>query len=141
MSFFTIQTLTVDLGDGNTVTLKKLSAGEANAAMSAATSKIDLMRSGRKSRSQKPTNGHKPQDEPEQDIELTLDLHRLGLERTARAIVAWEGEGFMEDGELVPVTVENVKRLPEEIANRLFEAMGQINPQGTSEEELEKNAP
>lgn len=101
MSFFTLVESTVDLGGGNLVTIRKLSAAEAQAALSAATI-----------------------GNPMADPDRAIDYVRLAHERVARSIVAWEGEGF--DGR--PVTRENIDALPEEIITRIQQGMSALAP-------------
>ena len=91
MSFFTPTTKTVDLGDGNTVTLRKVSFAQYAEAQSAAT--------------------HIAGES------LQLDWPRLRMEVLKRAVASWEGPGF--DGQ--QPTPENIGALPWEIGNKLAE--------------------
>lgn len=91
MSFFTPTTKVVDLGDGNTVTLRKVSFAQYAEAQSAATHIADES--------------------------LQLDWPRLRMEVLKRAVATWDGPGF--DG--LPPTAENIGNLPWEIGNKLAE--------------------
>lgn len=100
MSFFTPTTKVVDLGDGNTVTLRKPTFGDTNAANSASMHAVD--------------GG------------LQLDWPRYRVEVFKRCIVAWDGPNF--DGQ--PPTSENVDKLPIEIGNKLVEATMELATAG-----------
>jgi hypothetical protein len=89
MSFFTSQTDKVDLGDGNTATLRKATFADVAAAQSGA-----LQRNGDK-------------------LELDWPIYRLELVK--RTLVAWEGRGF--DGR--PPTPDNVAALPSSVGEKL----------------------
>ena len=91
MGFFTSTTKVVDLGDGNTVTLRKVTFAQYAEAQSAATHIVGEA--------------------------LQLDWPRLRAEVLKRAVQAWEGPGF--DGQ--PPTAESIGALPWEVGNKLAE--------------------
>jgi hypothetical protein len=100
MSFFTPTTKVVDLGDGNTVTLRKVSFAQYAEAQSAAT--------------------HIAGES------IQLDWPRLRAEVLKRSVASWEGPGF--DGQ--PVTPENIGALPWEVGNKLAEAAMELATAG-----------
>lgn len=89
MSFFTNQTEVVDLGGGNTVTLRKATFADTAAAQGSA-----LQRTGDK---------------------LELDWPRYRLELVKRTVVGWSGPGF--DGR--EPTPDNIAALPPTIGDKL----------------------
>ncbi len=91
MSFFTPTTKLVDLGDGNTVTLRKVSFEQYADAQSKATHVANEA--------------------------IQLDWPRLRMEVLKRAVQSWEGPGF--DGQ--QPTPESIGALPWEIGNKLAE--------------------
>ena len=91
MGFFTSTTKVVDLGDGNTVTLRKIAFQQYAEAQSAATHIVGEA--------------------------LQLDWPRLRAEVLKRAVQSWEGPGF--DGQ--QPTPDTIGALPWEIGNKLAE--------------------
>ena len=91
MGFFTSTTKVVDLGDGNTVTLRKVTFAQYAEAQSAATHIVGEA--------------------------LQLDWPRLRAEVLKRSVAEWTGPGF----EGLPPTAENIGNLPWEIGNKLAE--------------------
>lgn len=91
MGFFTSTTKTVDLGDGNTVTLRKITFAQYAEAQSLATR----------------LTGESVQ----------LDWPRLRIEVLKRSVAGWAGPDF-EGHEPTP---ENIGALPWEIGNKLAE--------------------
>ena len=91
MGFFTSTTKTVDLGDGNSVTLRKVTFAQYAEAQSAATHIVGEA--------------------------LQLDWPRLRAEVLKRAVASWEGAGF--DGQ--PPTPDTIGALPWEVGNKLAE--------------------
>lgn len=92
MGFFTSQTQVVDLGGGNTVTMRKATFADVAAAQGAA-----VQRTGEK---------------------LELDWPRYRLELVKRTVLTWEGPGF--EGQ--PPTHENIAALPSSVGERLASA-------------------
>ena len=89
MGFFTSQTKVIDLGGGNTVTLRKPTFADAVAAQSASARTVGTA--------------------------IVLDYPRLRLETVKRTVIAWDGPDF--DGQ--PPTPENIEALPSGIGARL----------------------
>lgn len=100
MGFFASTTKVVDLGDGNSVTLRKPTFQQYAEAQSAATK---LAGEG-----------------------LQLDWPKLRIEVLKRSVAGWTGDGF-EGKEPTP---ENVGALPWEIGNRLAEAAMELATAG-----------
>ncbi len=92
MSFFAQQTQVVDLGGGNTATVRKLSFGEHQQATSQAARLVDGV--------------------------LQVDYPKLRLEVAKVATVAWDGPDF--DGQ--PATPANVEALPPLVGGKLADA-------------------
>lgn len=115
MSFFSQQTKVVEIDADNRVTVRKLSYGQQQAAMSAAmTFKVQL--------------------EAGQAAQLTtgnLDPFRLKREELYAAILSWEGAGF----EGRPVTRDNIDALPPDVINLVQVAVDDLN---TSASDAEK---
>lgn len=114
MSFFSQQTTTVLIDDDNHVTVRKLTYGQQQAAMSAAMT-------------------FKVQVEAGQAAQLTtgnLDPFRLKREELYAAIVGWEGAGF----EGRPVTRDNIDALPPEVTAVIQAAVDDLNSGMTAEE-------
>ena len=88
MSYFTQQTKTVDLGDGNTVTVRKLTFAERQAVIDKAT-----------------TVGA--------DMTASVHVGAMKAELLYHAVASWSGPGF----EGRPVTPENIGALPAEVAD------------------------
>jgi hypothetical protein len=101
MGFFTSTTKPVDLGGGNTVTLRKVTFGQYADAQSAAT--------------------HIANDS------VQLDWPRLRAEVLKRSVESWDGPD--SDGQAP--TAENIARLPWEIGNKLAEEAMQLATVGT----------
>ena len=91
MGFFASTDKVVELGNGNTVTLHKVTFGGYQEAQSKA---MRISGEG-----------------------LQLDWPKLRIEVLKRSVVAWDGPGF--DGQLP--TAENIERLPVEVGNKLAE--------------------
>jgi len=100
MGFFTSTTKIVELDGGNTVTLRKPTFGDTNAANSVSMHVVD--------------GG------------FQLDWPRYRVEVLKRCIVAWEGPDF--EGQLP--TPENVDKLPIEIGSKLTEAVMELATAG-----------
>ena len=100
MGFFTSTTKVVDLGDGNTVTLRKIAFAQYAEAQGAAT-----------------------QVEGES---LRLNFPLLRAEVLKRSVAEWTGPGF--EGQ--PPTPENIGALPWEIGNKLAEAAMELATAG-----------
>lgn len=92
MGFFTSTTKVVDLGDGNTVTLRKVTFEQYAEAQGLTTKVVG--------------DG------------LRLDWPRFRAELLKRAVESWEGPGF----EGKPPTPENIGALPWEIGDKLADA-------------------
>lgn len=90
-SFFSEQTRTVDLDAENSVTVRKITYGAQQAALSKS-SKINPVTQ-----------------------EASIDFAGLRQEQLVAAIVAWDGPGF--DGR--PVSRENILALPTDIAAKI----------------------
>jgi hypothetical protein len=103
MGFFHRATKIVDLGDGNTVTLRKAAFRESQEAASAASSV--------------------------KDGTITIDWPLYRLELLKRCVTAWEGEGF--DG--LPPTPENIDQLPISIGNKLADEVQELSTLSDSE--------
>lgn len=119
MSFFSQQTKVVEIDADNRVTVRKLTYGQQQAAMSAAMTFKIQMEAGQ---SAQMTTG-------------SLDPFRLKREELYAAIVAWEGAGF----EGRPVTQENIDALPPEITALIQAAVEDLNA-GMSEAEKKVSA-
>ncbi|MBI1296664.1 hypothetical protein GC175_17045 [bacterium] len=108
--FFTQHQETVDLGNGNTVTLKKLNYGERQAALSAA------------SETMMGSDGN-----PER---VRLDMAVLQMEQMKHAIVSWDGPGF---GGRQP-SPRMIEQLDPGIIDRLVPTFTKLNrPMGDEE--------
>ena len=116
MSFYDRQTVTVDIDADKTVTIRKLSYGEEQAAMSSAMS-FEMEMATRKGQAAPPAKGK-------------LDPFRMKREELLMAIVSWAGPGF--DGR--PVNKDNVDALPPEIIDIIQTAVDKING-GLSDDE------
>ena len=88
MGYFTPQTKVVDLGGGNTVTVRKLTYGERQGVIDKATH----------------VGGN---------MEAQVQVGRMKLELLVAAVVSWDGPDF----EGRPVTPENIGALPPEIGD------------------------
>ena len=106
MSFFTQQTKVVDLGEGNTVTVRKLTFGERQNITSACS------------------------DADARTQEFKIDFAKLRIERAKIAISSWEGPGF----EGRNVSPENIAALPTDIADIILEAIDELNDEVSAEE-------
>lgn len=131
MGFFSQQTKVIEIDDDNRVTVRKLSYGQQQAAMSAAMTFTVQMETG-------------------QTAQLTtgnLDPFRLKREELYAAIIGWEGPGF----EGRPVTRENIDALPPDVIGVVQVAVDELNTSMTADEkkhsaaitnmELSTNAP
>lgn len=99
-SFFTPTTKVIDLGDGNTVTLRKVTFEQYAEAQGKATKVVS--------------------------DSLQLDWPKLRMEVLKRAVASWDGPGF--DGQ--QPTAENIGALPWEIGNRLAESAMELATAG-----------
>lgn len=99
MSFFTEIVRTIAIDDENKVTVRKLTYGQRQAAISKA-SRLNPM----------------TQD-------AAIDFAMLRLEQLLAGIVGWEGPGF--DGR--PVNRANVEALPTEVAEKIEAALDGFN--------------
>jgi len=106
----------VDIDADKTVTIRKLSYGEEQAAMSSAMS-FEMEMATRKGQAAPPAKGK-------------LDPFRMKREELLMAIVSWAGPGF--DGR--PVNKDNVDALPPEIIDIIQTAVDKING-GLSDDE------
>lgn len=99
MSYYTPQTSVLDLGDGNTVTVRKRAYGDEQNAI-AANTKIDPMHN-------------------------TGNVDAAGMAKALllAGIVSWDGPGF----EGRPVSLANLEALPVAVAERISEAVAAIN--------------
>lgn len=111
MSFFTRQTAVVEIDPENRVTVRKLTYGDSQEAMSAAMSMDVDIASGKLGMAR-------------------VDPFRIKREQLYRAIVGWEGPGF--DGQ--PVSKDAIDALPLDIVDQIQEAVERING-GLSDEE------
>ena len=100
MGFFTSTTKTVDLGDGNSVTLRKVTFAQYAEAQSAATHIVGEA--------------------------LQLDWPRLRIEVLKRSVAGWAGPDF----EGYEPTPENIGALPWEVGNKLAEAAMELATAG-----------
>ncbi|MBX3050805.1 MAG: hypothetical protein KF753_04985 [Caldilineaceae bacterium] len=110
MSFYDKQTRTVVLDDENNVTVRKLTYGEQQAAMSAAMSFEMTLATGKGEEQQRSAKGK-------------LDPLRMKREELYAAVVSWSGPGF--DGR--PVTKENIEALPPEIIDAIQSGVDDLN--------------
>ncbi len=115
MSFFSQQTKVVEIDADNRVTVRKLSYGQQQAAMSAAMTFQVQMAVGQAAQL---TTGN-------------LDPFRLKREELYAAIFGWEGPGF----EGRPVTRDNIDALPPEVTALIQVAVDDLN---TSTSDAEK---
>lgn len=99
MSFLAEQTKTVDVGGGNSVTVRKMTFGVRQRILSKHT-KLDV----------------KAQD-------VTIDQAMLRYDQLKMNIVSWSGPDF--DG--YPVNDENIERLPPDIADQLLGEIDEFN--------------
>lgn len=99
MSFLAEQTKTVDVGGGNTVTVRKMTFGTRQRILSKHT-KLDV----------------RAQD-------VTIDQAMLRFDQLRLNIVSWAGPDF--DG--YPVNDESIERLPPDIADRLLGEIDEFN--------------
>lgn len=113
MSFFTTQQRTVNIDADNHVVIRKLTYGQQQALMSAATVFEMSMTGGA---------GNVATGK--------LDPFRLKREELAAAIVSWSGSGF-EDR---PVTRENIEALPPDVVSIIQEAVNDLNGGATADE-------
>lgn len=122
MSFYDKQTRTIVLDANNSVTVRKLTYGEQQAAMSAAMSFEMTLATGGK--------GGQPGNATGK-----LDPFRMKREELFAAVVSWAGPGF--DGR--PVTKENIEALPPEIIDAIQTGVDDLNG-GLSEDEKKASA-
>ena len=99
MNFFTPQIATVDLGDDNTVTVRKRTFGEDQKIISKCATADPLAKTS------------------------SVDIAGLRQEQLVVSIVEWSGPGF--DGRTV--TRENILALPTEIIDKIEAAIESIN--------------
>lgn len=99
MSFLAEQTKTVDVGGGNSVTVRKMTFGTRQRILSKHT-KLDV----------------KAQD-------VTIDQAMLRYDQLKMNIVSWQGPDF--DG--FPVNDENIEKLPPDIADMLLGEIDEFN--------------
>jgi len=110
VSFFDKQTVTVEIDAENSVTVRKLTYGEQQAAMSAAMSFEMTLGMGGKGKQPGAATGK-------------LDPFRMKREELCAAVVSWAGPGF--DGR--PVTRENIEALPPEVIDTIQQAVDGLN--------------
>ncbi len=115
MSFFDQQKVTVDIDAENTVTVRKLTYGEQQAAMSAAMS-FEMEMTPGKGQSQTARG--------------KLDPFRMKREELYTAVVGWNGPGF--DGR--PVSRDNIDALPPNVIDIIQAAVDELNS-GASDSE------
>lgn len=108
MSFLAEQTKTVDVGGGNSVTVRKMTFGVRQRILSKHT-KLDV----------------KAQD-------VIIDQAMLRYDQLRLNIVSWAGPDF--DG--FPVTDENIERLPPDIADQLLGEIDGFNTLTDDEKKL-----
>lgn len=113
MSFFTEQTRVVEIDKHNRATLRKLSFGQRQEAISLSMKFNPFTQAA------------------------DVDYARFNRERLYRALVSWEGPGF----EGRPVTPENIDALPVEVADKLVAAMNELNSDLTADEGNASAAP
>lgn len=106
MSYFTPVTHVVDLGGGNTVTIRKRNYGE-----------------------QQNIIGNNTKVDPVKGV-ASVDVAGTRFDELVVAIVSWDGDGF----EGRPVTRENILALPEEVVDVIAEAIAALNSPLDSEE-------
>lgn len=107
MSFYDKQTRIIVIDADNSVTVRKLTYGEQQAAMSAAMSfEMTLGQSGQQS-----------------NATGKLDPFRMKREELYAAVVSWTGPGF--DGR--PVTKDNIEALPPEIIDAIQTGVTDLN--------------
>ena len=99
MSFLAEQTKTIDVGGGNTVTVRKMTFGARQRILSKHT-KLDI----------------KTQD-------VQIDQAMLRFDQLRMNIASWQGPDF--DG--YPVNDENVDRLPPDIADQILAEIDDFN--------------
>lgn len=99
MSFFTEQTLVVEIDSENTVTVRKVSHGDKLAAQSAAIRFNPITQ------------------------DANVDPLVIQFETLYASIVSWAGPGF----ENRPVSKENVRALPDEIVDRITVGVNTLN--------------
>ena len=104
MSFFDRQTVTVEIDKENRVTIRKLTYGEQQAAMSAAMNFEMAL-----------DNGTVPVGK--------LDPFRIKREELLASVASWDGPGF--DGR--PVTRENIEALPPTVVDTIQAAIDRLN--------------
>ena len=108
MSFLAEQTKTVDVGDGNSVTVRKMTFGTRQRILSKHT-KLDV----------------RAQD-------VTIDQAMLRYDQLRLNIVSWSGPDF--DG--YPVDNDSVERLPPDIADQLLGEIDEFNTIADDEKKL-----
>ena len=94
-SFFAQATKRVEIDAENSVTIRKLNYGQRQDSVGGATRINPLTQ------------------------EASIDIPRLRLEQLHAAIVSWEGPGF----EGRPVSKENIKALPTDVAEKIEQAL------------------
>ena len=106
MSFFTEIVRTIAIDDENKVTVRKLTYGQRQAAISKA-SRLNPMTQ-----------------------EATIDFALLRVEQLNAGVVGWEGSGF--DGR--PVSRANIEALPPEVVEKIEVALDSFNTPMSSDE-------
>jgi hypothetical protein len=107
--FFSEQTRIVEIDAENTVTIRKLSYGARQKAISLVTKVNPITQ------------------------ESTMDIAMLRIEQLVAAIISWEGPGFMGR----PLTRENVEALPTEVAEAIEQGIEAFNAPLSSAEKKE----
>lgn len=116
MSFFDPITAVIDLGDGNKVTVKKMSYG----ALQDVISKCSRVNFGANNERQ-----------------TQLDYAQLRVEQLIASIISWEGPGFGN----TPVTPANVRALPQSVAEAIEAGINGSFEPISEEEEKNSDAP